>query len=123
MRVGRLVALGLAGGAMLYIGMRRREERERRAIGTIPGEPEGIARARDIDAVQARVEQDTRSGEALEDLDAAALVETERDLLTVPGGDGETHRRRDQTAGVAAQEIAAAQVRARRHGIDEQFEE
>jgi hypothetical protein len=48
--------------------------------------------------------------------DAAPLVSAERDALTVPGGDGETHRRRDQTAGVAAQEIAAEPVRARRNG-------
>lgn len=46
----------------------------------------------------------------------ADLVEAERELLTVPGEPGEGHRRRDQTAGHAAQEIAAAQVRARRNG-------
>jgi hypothetical protein len=47
-----------------------------------------------------------------------ALVEAERELLTVPGEPGDGHRRRDQTAGAAAQEIAAAQVRSRRNGSD-----
>lgn len=58
--------------------------------------------------------------------DAAPLVAAERDALTVPGGDGEAHRRRDQTAGEAAQEIAAAQVRERRNGeagVVDDFEE
>ncbi len=59
-------------------------------------------------------------GSTLDDLahgDADVLVEAERELLTVPGEPGEGHRRRDQTAGAAAQEIAAAQVRARRNGV------
>lgn len=51
-----------------------------------------------------------------ETADAAGLVAAERDALTVPGEEGEGHRRRDQTAGEAAQEIAAAQVRERRNG-------
>lgn len=46
----------------------------------------------------------------------ANLIEAERELMTV---DGDEHRRRDQTSGAAAQEIAAAQVRARRNGVDE----
>jgi hypothetical protein len=49
------------------------------------------------------------------DLEQASLVEAERELLTTPGRE---HRRRRQTAGPAAQEIAAAQVRDRRNGID-----
>jgi len=44
------------------------------------------------------------------------LIELERALLTVPGLPGENHRRRDQTSGRAAREIAAAQVRQRRNG-------
>jgi hypothetical protein len=54
--------------------------------------------------------------------DSAPLVAAERDALTVPGEDGEGHRRRDQTAGEAAQEIAAAQVRERRNS-DELLED
>ena len=47
----------------------------------------------------------------------ARIVEIDiSDALTVPGEEGENHRRRDQTAGEAAQEIAAAQVRERRNG-------
>lgn len=45
--------------------------------------------------------------------DPADLVEAERQLLTVPGPKG--HRLRNQTAGAAAREIAAAQVSARRN--------
>lgn len=41
------------------------------------------------------------------------LVQEERDRLTVQGEPGEGHRRRDQTAGKEAQEIAAEQVRVR----------
>ena len=51
--------------------------------------------------------------------DPEELGSRERDLLTVAGAPGETHRRRDQTAGVAAQQLAAAQVSQRRNGIDD----
>jgi hypothetical protein len=51
--------------------------------------------------------------------DAAPLVSAERDALTVAGDDGGSHRRRDQTAGEAAQEIAAAQVHQRRSSASE----
>jgi hypothetical protein len=44
------------------------------------------------------------------------LVAAERDQLTIPGTD---HRRREQTAGQAAQDIAAAQVRSRRNSHDD----
>ena len=43
------------------------------------------------------------------------LVMAERDALTVDDGDG-AHRRRDQTQGIAAQEIAREQVRQRLNG-------
>jgi hypothetical protein len=48
--------------------------------------------------------------------DDARLVELERDALTTVGADG--RRRRVQTAGVAAQAIAARQVSMREHDID-----
>lgn len=91
-------------------------------VGTSKGggenEPESLERARHLDDVQDQVAENVREGEDLEVVadDPGSLVEAERELLTVEGEEGEAHRRRDQTAGVAAQEIAAAQVRERRNG-------
>lgn len=86
-------------------------------------EPQSISAARDLDEAQAIVATDeaVRDGEAFDEAaaDPAELVEAERQLLTVPGDDGAGHRRRDQTAGVAAQDIAAAHVRQRRYGVDD----
>lgn len=117
MRASRLGLIGIAGGAVAYA---LRSLRGRSGAQADESTPVGIERARQVDAAQEEVAAvaDARPGEALEEVaaDPADLVEAERELLTVEGEEGDGHRRRDQNAGVAAQEIAAAQVRARRNG-------
>lgn len=54
-----------------------------------------------------------RAQHQVDAVDPAELVQEERDMLTVPGGNG--HRLRDQTAGEEAQQIAARQVSMRRN--------
>ena len=83
-----------------------------------------VATSFDVDAervLAGRTEQADRPVD--ESADSSGLVAAERDALTVPGEPGEDHRRRDQTAGSAAQKIAAAQVRARRSGGGETEED
>lgn len=135
MRLDRLVPLGLVGGVAIWA------LRETRRVAHLAGTPvhgggvdgdgtpvlgqgtgEGAdgatAGSRASDTVDELVATEA-AGSTIDDLahgDSEVLVEAERELLTVPGEPGETHRRRDQTAGIAAQEIAAAQVRGRRNG-------
>lgn len=74
----------------------------------------------DLDVV-APVAADAPAGAFLGDpaeISTVGLVAAETELLTVDGAD---HRRRDQTAGPAARELAAAQVRARRYGSNDEM--
>lgn len=137
MRTGRMATLALLGGAAAWaaretVAMRRlraaanqagRQVRYRatQAAEEARERASELADAADVDDASAT----TLEPEAAEprhpvDVDGPTeLVEAERDLLTVPAEPGEEHRRRDQTAGPAAQELAAAQVRMRRNLHDE----
>lgn len=140
MRASRMIGLiGVAGGVAAFAARRagvdrrmllellpgRGDDGGTTAADELPGEPEAIARARRIDAAQDEADATALEGEALTEIaqDNAALVHAERELLTVEGDPGEDHRRRDQTAGVAAQDIAAAQVRSRRYGVQDEDED
>ncbi|MCW2924245.1 MAG: hypothetical protein JWM98_1649 [Thermoleophilia bacterium] len=113
MRVSRALPISLAAGAALWAWRRAtRGDATQVPFVRTSASNSSIARVTEFptEAMGASLSEVVR--------DPAVLVEAERELLTVPGEAGETHRRRDQTAGVAAQELAAAQVRQRRNGND-----
>lgn len=116
-----LFALAGSGAAWLLRSRRARVTDTSSSAESSFDEPRSITQARVLDDAHAAVAADdtVREGADFDDVaaDPDELVQVERDLLTVPGEVGEGHRRRDQTAGVAAREIAAAQVRQRRYGV------
>ena len=147
MRLRTLIPVGIAGGAIYAArntNLVRRAvvtplvgaavgalERVRDRLDEITQpDPKG-ARARQLDDEASLDDLDIATREIVDELASATplgselseavnldqtnLVEAERELLTVPGRD---HRRRRQSAGAAAQDIAAAQVRERRNGIE-----
>lgn len=108
----------LAGGTLLYafrdtrLATRIKTVMRERTMRRIGGPEHGFPRM-DFEPSQAPSTEVPIDVASIDD--PVELVEAERELLTAPGLPGESHRRRDQTAGRAAQQIAAAQVRSRRN--------
>ncbi len=147
MRLRTLIPVGIAGGAIYAarntqlvrraivtplagVAMGALERARDRLDQVAQPDPKG-ARARQLDDEASLDDLDIAPREIIDQLASStppgselteavklnqtSLVEAERELLTAPGRD---HRRRRQSAGAAAQDIAAAQVRERRNGID-----
>lgn len=92
-------------GVLEPASIRAAGTRRQRTGSAVAGPASGRDQPADLDAV----------GVPTVGIGDGALVQAERELLTVPSEAGTGHRRRDQTAGRAAQRLAAAQVRARRN--------